>query len=121
MQRPLSKKKVNAEESGFVYEDALRSGFELTSHCTSSGSSRPDLQEDDSLELSRVKDHFQTVDKFHSDIGNDGNSFLKTNDYARGAIGLSSGLPNSPQHFCFSKEEGRSLSLQKTRIQEFLP
>jgi hypothetical protein len=72
MQRPLSKQKVNAEESGsvifvdkLVYEDALRTGFELTSLCTSSGSGRPDLQEDDSPELSRVKDHFQTVDKFH--------------------------------------------------------
>jgi len=72
------------------------------------GNGRPDLQEDDSPELSRVKDHFQTVDKFHSGIGNDGNSSLKTNDYARGDIGLSSGLPNSPPHFCFSKGEGRS-------------
>ena len=104
-----------------VYEDALRTGFELTNLCTSSGSGRPDLQEDDSPELSRVKDHFQTVDKFHSGIGNDGNSFLKTNDYARGDIGLSSGLPNSPPHFCFAKEEERSLSLQKTRIQAFYP
>lgn len=104
-----------------VYEDALRTGFELTNLCTSSGSGRPDLEEDDSPELSRVKDHFQTVDKFHSGIGNDGNSFLKTNDYARGDIGLSSELPNSPPHFCFAKEEERSLSLQKTRIQAFYP
>jgi hypothetical protein len=111
MQRPLSKQKVNAEESGsvifadkLVYEDALRTGFELTSLCTSSGSGRPDLQEDDSPELSRVKDHFQTVDKFHSGIGNDGNSFLKTNDYARGDIGLSSGL-----HFCFCQRRRKKL------------
>jgi hypothetical protein len=75
------------------------------------GNAKPDLQEDDSTELLRVKDHFQTVDKFHSSSGNDGNSFLKTSDYARGAIGLSSGLPNSPQHFCFAKEEGKEFSI----------
>jgi hypothetical protein len=49
-----------------------------------------------------------TFKQWISFIGNDGNSFLKTNDYARGDIGLSSGLPNSPPHFCFSKGEGRS-------------
>lgn len=104
-----------------AYEDELRTRFELTSLCTSSGSGRPDLEEDDSSELLRVKDHFQRMDKFHSDIGNDGNSFLKTNDYMKGDIGLSSKLLNSPQHFSFAKEEERKLSLQKPRIQAFCP
>jgi len=86
-------------------------GCKLTALGRIYGSGRPHLQEDDSPELSRVKDHFQTVDKFHSSSGNNGNSFLKTSDYARGAMRLSSGLPNSPQHFCFAKEEGKEFNI----------
>lgn len=103
-----------------AYEDEPRTRFELTSLCTSSGSGRPDLEEDDSSELLRVNDHFQTVDNFHSFIGNDRNSFLKTNDYMKGDIGLSSKLSSKLLN-SFAKEEERKLSLQKPRIQAFYP
>lgn len=109
--------KLKAED----YEDALRTRFELTSFCTSSGSGRPDLEEDDNPELSRVKDHFQTVDKSNSGIDNGRNSFPKTNAYAKGDIGLSNELRNSPPHFGFAKEEERNSCLEKTRIQAFYP
>lgn len=125
----VSKLKAEDDRSGSFggiadkldYEDALRTRFELTSFCTSSGSGRPDLEEDDNPELSRVKDHFQTVDKSNSGIDNGRNSFPKTNAYAKGDIGLSNELRNSPPHFGFAKEEERNSCLEKTRIQAFYP
>ncbi|KAH9325545.1 hypothetical protein KI387_005723, partial [Taxus chinensis] len=100
-----------------VYEDVLTIPLHVGGLCTSSGSGRPDLEEDDRQELPRAADSVQTLNKFRDYE----NMVATTSDYVNGDTGISSESSNSLVDFCLAEEEKGKLRLKKPHIEAFYP
>ncbi|XP_057858996.2 uncharacterized protein LOC131067845 isoform X1 [Cryptomeria japonica] len=96
-----------------VYEDMLTTPLHLGDIFTSSGSGRPDLEEDDRQEMSRSFDSVQTINRFRDPE----NLITKTNNHVCGDSGLSSELPNSLVDICLAEEEEERLQSGKSHIE----
>uniref|UniRef100_A0A0D6QVH4 PX domain-containing protein n=1 Tax=Araucaria cunninghamii TaxID=56994 RepID=A0A0D6QVH4_ARACU len=99
-----------------VFEDMLATPVSLGSGCTSSGSGRPDLEEDDKEDLVRTSDCIQPVNKLK-----DSDNLVSNTNNDVGDSGLSIKSPKSPVDYYLAEEEERKLGLEKPHIQVFSP
>lgn len=98
-----------------TYEDMLTTPLYLGDIFPSSGSGRPDLEEDDREELSRSSDSFQTINR----LGDPENLIAKTNNYGHEGSRLSSELPYSLGHICLDEDEEETLQSGKPYSEAF--
>eukprot|EP01018_Ginkgo_biloba_P009366 Gb_37964 [translate_table: standard] len=105
-----------------AYENMLRTPFNKGNPCSSSGSGRPDLEEDEGQEFMSAMEDVRKIDEFHSNSRDSGKSYVRKTNYTGGDAGLPSKLTNCSTDFHLEEEEEeRNLRLQKPHIEAFYP